>query len=246
MRVEGMNGMDTGNYMGLTQGADATTKNIQNQIANAQKQLQRLSENDTMSPEEKMKKRQEINQQINDLNNQLRQHQIELRKQKQQSEKTSMDDMLGSPKASKDAGGTGLSQASMQAMISADSSIKQAQTQGSVANQLKGRAGVLKAEIKQDAGRGGTTESKKEELGNIEQAAENATASQLNSLNTANQAMKEAAKADQEDGKKVETEQKQDKATSNKDTSNKTVEENQGGKKTALQTYEYRTVDIRL
>ena len=45
-----------------------------------------------------MKKRQEIQQQISDLNMQLRQHQMEQRKEKQQAKSSSMDDMLGGTK----------------------------------------------------------------------------------------------------------------------------------------------------
>ena len=66
--------------MGMTQGNDSVSKNIQNQIANAQQKLQDLSSNEEMSLEDKMKKRQEIQQEINNLNQQLRQHQIEQRK----------------------------------------------------------------------------------------------------------------------------------------------------------------------
>lgn len=39
--------------------------------------------------------------------------------------------------------GNGLSQASMKAMMSADSSMKQAQIQGNAATRMEGRAGVL-------------------------------------------------------------------------------------------------------
>ena len=79
MRINGLNGANTpAGGMNMTKATDSVSKNIQNQIANAQKQLQELSANKDMSIEEKMKKRQEIQQQITDLNNQLRQHQIEL------------------------------------------------------------------------------------------------------------------------------------------------------------------------
>lgn len=112
MRINGLNGANTPvGGMNMTKATDSVSKNIQNQIANAQKQLQELSANKDMSIEEKMKKRQEIQQQITDLNNQLRQHQIEQRKE-QQAKKSSMDDMLGgskktAPKAGKQS--TGLS-----------------------------------------------------------------------------------------------------------------------------------------
>ena len=62
--------------MGGISPTDSVSKNIQNQIANAQKRLQELSSKDDMPLEEKMKKRQEIQQEINSLNHQLKQHQI--------------------------------------------------------------------------------------------------------------------------------------------------------------------------
>ena len=81
----------------------------------------------------------------------------------------------------------------MHAMISAESSMKQAQVQGSVATSMEGRAGVLKAEIKQDGATGGDTKSKEEELAQVEQKAEQATASQMESLGKANKTIEEAA-----------------------------------------------------
>ena len=81
MTINGISGANTQTaQMGMNQAMDSYSKNIQNQIANAQKQLQELSSNEGMTLEEKMKKRQEIQQQISDLNMQLRQHQIEQRR----------------------------------------------------------------------------------------------------------------------------------------------------------------------
>ena len=182
----------------MTQATDSVSKNIQNQIANAQKQLQNLASNDEMTIEEKMKKRQEIQKQIVDLNNQLTQHQIQQRKEKQQAKGSSMDDMLdGSKKTTAKAKNqsTGLSQASMKAMISADSAISQAQVQSSVATRMNGRAGVLESEIKMDAGRG-NVEAKKEELAEVVQKAVVSTASQMNTLADVNKELE--ATADQQ------------------------------------------------
>ena len=81
----------------MAQANDSVSKNIQNQIANAQQKLQDLSSNEELSLEDKMKKRQEIQQEITNLNQQLRQHQIEQRKE-QQSKKSSMDDMVAGTK----------------------------------------------------------------------------------------------------------------------------------------------------
>lgn len=187
--------MQAGCY-GMNMQTDSVSKNIQNQIANAQKALQELSSNEDMTLEEKMKKRQEIQQEITALNQQLRQHQTHQRKEQQYRGKS---DMTGvSRKAAKSGNKEiGLSQASMQAMISADSSMKQAKVQGSMAAQMEGKAGVLESEIKMDKGRGAGTEKKEEELADLKAKAQAATASQISTLADAGRVMEEAAKADQ-------------------------------------------------
>lgn len=62
---------------------DAQSRNIQKQITDAQKRLQEVSSNGELSEEEKIKKRQEIQKEISDLKIQLRQHQMEAKRQKQ-------------------------------------------------------------------------------------------------------------------------------------------------------------------
>lgn len=196
--VTGTNNNMQAGHSGMNMQTDSVSKNIQNQVANAQKQLKEISSNEDMTMEEKMKKRQEIQKKIADLNLQLRQHQIEQRKE-QQSKDTSMDNMLGEKQNTETTKSgnkvNGLSQASMQAMISADSSMKQAQVQGSVSTKMEGKAGVLKAEIKQDAGR--NTEAKEAELAEVEQKARNARTSQINTLTSTNQIMDKTAKTEQ-------------------------------------------------
>ena len=215
MRINGLNGVNNtqAGGMNMMQANDSVSKNIQNQIANAQKQLQELSSNKEMSIEEKMKKRQEIQQQITDLNNQLRQHQIEQRKE-QQAKKTSMDDMLGGTRKTATKGGNqgvGLSQASMKAMMSADSAKAQAQVQGSVATKLEGRAGILESEIKLDSARGAHVEKKQEELAEVEQKATEVQSAQMNTLAEANKELEAAVKADQQAEKTDSKDKKADK-----------------------------------
>lgn len=203
MTINSINGANTGiGQMGMNQATDSYSKSIQNQIANAQKQLQELSSNENLSLEEKMKRRQEIQQQISDLNTQLRQHQVEQRKEKQQAKDSSMDDThdgTGNTKAGNNS--SGFSQAGVAAMISADSSIKQAKVQGSVATKMEGRSGVLKSEIKQDQARGGNTQKKEEELAEVEQKAQEATSSQISTLAEASRKMEDAARADSREEK---------------------------------------------
>ena len=217
MTINGIHGADTQmGQMGMNRTADSYSRSIQKQIANAQKQLQELSSNEDMTLEEKMKKRQEIQKQINDLNMELRQHQMEQRRAavggsaKQQAKGSSGNDMPGSTgNAGKTKAGSksaGLSQASMTAMISADSSIKQAKVQGSVATKMEGRAGILRSEIKLDQARGGDTQKKEEELAETEQKAQAAVSSQLSTLADANRTMEEAAdNREEEEEKDTET-----------------------------------------
>ena len=174
---------------------DSFSKSIQNQIFNAQKQLQELSENKDMSMEEKMKRRQEIQQQITELNNQLRQHQIEQRKEKQEQAAKSAEKKESVKNENK---GAGLSQASMTAIISADAALSQAKVHGSVATRMDGRAGVLEAEIKQG---GGNVEAKKEELAKVQQKAVAAGTSQTDTLASVSKDIKEAAKEDKTENK---------------------------------------------
>lgn len=183
---------------GMNMQIDPVSKNIQNQIAQAQKRQQEISSNEEMTLEEKMKKKQEIQQEIMNLNQQLRQYQMEQRKERQMKS-SSMDDMLGGSQgaAKSKMKGSGLSAASMKAMISADVSMKQANVQGSMAVQMKGKEGVLEAEIKTDRSRGGNTEQKEQELADLKIKEKEAYAAQISNLADANKAMEKAAKEDQ-------------------------------------------------
>ncbi|MFW5667991.1 MAG: FlxA-like family protein [Acetivibrio ethanolgignens] len=215
MRINGFSGTNAqAGAMGMAQTNDSVSRNIQNQIANARQKLQDLSSNEEMSLEDKMKKRQEIQQEITNLNQQLRQHQIEQRKEQQSKNSSSMDDMVAGTNNASAKKSTGLSQASMQAMISADSSMKQAKIQGSMATQMKGRAGVLESEIKQDAGKG-NTEKKEEELADLQTKAQSATVAQMSTLADVNKSIGEAAK---EDSRIENTEAKNDKTEKTQET----------------------------
>ena len=233
MKINGFNGTNTQTgTMEMAQANDSVSKNIRNQIANAQQKLQDLSSNEELSLEDKMKKRQEIQQEITNLNQQLRQHQIEQRKE-QQSKESSIDDMVAGTKNTSAKKGTGLPQAGMRAMISADSSMKQAKVQGSMATQMEGRAGVLESEIKQDAGKCNT--EKKEELADLQAKAQSATAAQMSSLSDANKSMEEAVKADNSTD-----------ASDNADVKTETEETIKNPASESGQSVVYTPIDIRL
>ena len=261
MKINGISEANTHmNAMNRQTATDSVSKNIQNQIANAQKQLQEISSDKDMSIEEKMKKRQEIQQQITDLNNQLRQHQLEMRREQQQKKSSSMEDMIaGSKKSSMKSGtkGAGRSQAgmnasTMRAIISAGTAISQVQIQGSVATQMEGKAGVLESEIKIDAARGSNVEEKKEELVELQEKVVAVESTQMKTLENVNKELKEAAKADWQ-AEKTDKDTKTNKkdAVSNDEKNNNVeetvqLEETETVEVAEQENVTYTHVDIRL
>ncbi len=172
---------------------DSYSKNLQEQINNAKEQLQSLGEDKEMSIDEKMKKRQEIQKQITDLQNQLRQHQIEQHRESRQSKGSSMEDMLGGKQTAKSSkAAKGISTASMKALISADSAINQVEAQGAVKANLKGEAGILETEIKLDSARGNNVEKKQEELADIESRNRDIESAQMEVINQADKELDKA------------------------------------------------------
>lgn len=225
MRI-GVNGGTSGNVGGThakqaMPTEDSLTRSLKKQIARLQENLQKLSENSDLSMEEKMKRRQELMKQIADLNNQLRMHELELQRQKQNSNAKSQEEQASAKKAESEPGaalgngkkqGTGLSQASMQAMISAENTFDQAKVHGSVVRQIEARKKVLASEISQDSK--GNTEAKQKELSELEQTEAAANEKRAELLGKAGRAQKEARDKEEgrtdedEDAKKKEEEKK--------------------------------------
>lgn len=215
MRVDGV-GSNLASGGVAAQAMDTVSKNLRAQIAAAQKQMQELAANKEMEPEEKMERRKEIQQRITDLNAQLRQHEIELRQEKQQkmqqegqSEQARRQEAKQKAKHSPVKLDTSLSQGSMEAMISADRAVGQAKVQGNVASVIKGRANVLKSEI-EHAGRGAAVERKQESVAEIEARLEDLAKEQAQSLHRAGKEMEEAAKDTREERKAENEKQREE------------------------------------
>ena len=243
--------------MGMNPASDPVSKDLLRQIDDAKKKLQELSSNEDLSAEEKMKKRQELQKHISDLNSQLRQHQMEMRREaaenakKQKSQDSGQENPARTEKKSEEAKGkkgSGLSEKRMQAMISADGSMKQAKVSGSAAHRMEGKAGVLEAEIKLDSARGGSTQAKEAELAEVKEKAANAVSFQMDTLSKANQTANEAAKTDQEAKKTPENEKK---ALAGSEPDDLKEEQEEASKHEAQKEEEngfvrYKPVDVRL
>lgn len=239
--VNGSNGL--GSPVGVKQPEDSYGKNLQNQVVQLQKQLQELAKNSEMDPETKMKKRQEIQQQISDLNMQLRQHQVEERRRAQQEK--AQEAKAGQAKAqeAKAEETSGMPQGSMAAIISAQGSLEQARIQGNTATQMQDRADVLETEMKLDSSRGGDTSRKAAEKAEAEAKAQTATASQMSTLAEASRTMSEAAEAENESGTVDGNEKKADKTDKTDETDKADKADGSDGTEKAAEAAEEKPAD---
>lgn len=256
MNVNGVNNASMQpNSAGMGSGSggqmDPVSKDLQKQIEKLQQDLKEISANQDMPTEAKMKKRQEIQKQISELQIQLRQHQIEVKREERQKKKdeSSFDDLMGTKQPEKQDGSQNVSMSagSMEAMISADVSVKQANVNGSTAKRMEGKANVLEVEIQLDGGRGGSSnvELKETELAKTREAAEKATASQMNSLAQASEALQNAAKDDRANGKKDEDEKKAP-GSENEEGKKEGTPDTSGGEALEETVFAYHPVDVRL
>lgn len=187
-----------GGQMAAARAVDTVSKGIQNEISNAQRQMQKLSSNADMSVEEKVKKRQELQQQISNLNTRLRQHQAEMRRE-QQKDKAADETEAGTAVTEAKMPDAGISRTGMEAITAADASFEQVKRQGMVVARIEGGIGVLKAEIVQDEFRGVEVERKKEELAKLEEKAQKAAVSRSETIGEAHQAMRTAAQTERDE-----------------------------------------------
>jgi hypothetical protein len=207
MKVNNMQGTGavTTDSRNQTTQNDEICKNLLQQITSYQKQIQELPSNESMSPDAKMKKRQEIMQEIAKLNQQLHQRQMELRKE-QQADREPVSELTGQTKQKETLGKeSGISSGRMEAMISADTSMKQVKVQDRISTSLENRGAILKTEIQQDKGSGADTTQKEAELNELQSKTMSNSKEQMTSLNELNQKLKEPNRA----GEKIEdTEEK--------------------------------------
>lgn len=191
MQVNGVSSAYYGTGIsGGTTGMDSVSKNIQQQIENLRKQMQEVSRDDSLTEEERMKQKQEYQKQINELTIELRQHQMEQKKQEQESRANAQELEREVSSQNVRESQTGMSAQGMQSMISADNAMNIAKVTGRVADELEGKAKILKGEIEADAGRG-NVEAKEAQLQSLEEKAANASNTQMKQLGGVVQDVKE-------------------------------------------------------
>lgn len=191
---------------------DVEGKGIQNQITDAQQQIQKLSSNQELTEEEKKQKRQDVQKQIAELNRQLRQHQAEIRRKQmeeqaakaaEQSEreretgtKTSVIEEEEKAVSGKEELSRDLPEVDMSAVVSADTAVNQAGIGKRVVVTLEAKTRTIRGEIKQDQMRGQNTEKKERELKEIEQRISNVFKTQISALSDADKKARQNARQD--------------------------------------------------
>lgn len=243
---------------------DQKSKNIQNEIADVQQKMQKLSSEEELTVTEKANEKKKLQKEISGLNTELKQHQEELcRTQKReimlakmQEETKSEQETLSAQEPAKEqqtgqpgtviykssdgtvilmeemnqpekAGtnpekvstdenteenideketepidgdtDTGFSYKEMQAMVSADSSLRQADRQGAVTAGTNNDIAVLEGEIKQDKRRDVNTDQKQAELKEMEKRKQRELKFQFAILGRANDAFADEWKVSQKE-----------------------------------------------
>ena len=153
--------------------SDSVIKGIQSQIDHVHDQMQSLSADKELTLEEKMERRKELQDELSGLKNQLMQRNMQIQQEKlekknREIEKNAADQAAKETKGQDQNAGSGsaaqpsgsLDTFEMKGLISADSSMSQAQTAESVRSSLQGQANVLEGEIRLDAARGDSTAAK--------------------------------------------------------------------------------------
>lgn len=138
---------------------------LQKQIETKQKELEALSENKEMDPKEKLKKKQEIEAELSELNTQLQQKRSDRLQGKEREEAAPEHGGAKAPRRD------GFSGTDMNALLSADASMKQASVQDAAAGKLIGKANVLRIEAKLDGARGASAEEKLKQAAELESRA---------------------------------------------------------------------------
>lgn len=193
MQITGIQSSDGYQRQVKSSAEDAAIKNARQQIEALNKQLQALSENEDMDPKTKSEKKQELQKQISDLNTQIRQREIELRREKQEAMPTKNNRQ---EKAEKSSGG--FSQSVSDGLISVSNALKGAKALHGLGKRLSGRAGELNAEIKADLARGADTAAKEKELEKVNKGIKSTAEESIKMLGAAKKELDTSEKEDDE------------------------------------------------
>lgn len=185
---------------------DSVSKGIQNEISGIQQQMQELSSKKDIPVDEKMKKRQELQQEMRKLSAELRRRQEQIsREQRKESAAAEKKNAGGAEKDTKEDTkkddekiSAEAAYAGFKAMVSGNMSVDQIKTRGKVVAQIENGIAILKGEISQDELRGMNVDKKRSDLEKQEEKAQKAAASQFSDIG---ETMRKTAQTSDEKGK---------------------------------------------
>lgn len=173
---------------------DAMIKSLQKQIDSAKEELRELNQNKNMSPEEKMEKRKEIQQKIQDLSKQISQRELDIRKQAQEKKAKELQEQAerNAPKSEFEEKQQGSVAAEViLTVMGVEAAMDQVNVKQSVKKDLEGKTGVLEAEIKLDTARGGSAAAKKDQLAETEDRINDINSDMMSDISDINKDIKE-------------------------------------------------------
>jgi hypothetical protein len=182
--------------------------------------LQSVSENKNLSDKEKKEKKEELQNQIKELNSQLFQRKIEIQKEKREKAIAETEDQELDQNKTEEEKEESLNIHIMEGLISADSAMKSAESLNVLKTELKGIARTLGSEMKMDAGRGNLSGAKQSELSKLEERISNVDESVNGKIASAREDIEEVKDDEEKNIEEVE-----------KDSDNEIEEEKTGEEK---------------
>lgn len=217
-------------------GEDKVSAGIQKQISNVQEKLRGLNEKEGMSVEEKIRQKEELRQQIQDLNKQLAQRKLEKSQEEQRKKAKEAKKQLEKNRP-EETNKQGIKSVAMEQIITADSTLKQADAAYGVKVSLEGTKGVLEAEIKLDKASGASVNAKEAALAETEGKINQLTARMMSETSQVNETLSKTDNA-------AVTEEKQEKEEAVADENKKAEKSTEVKIPASAQTYV--PIDLKL
>lgn len=167
---------------------DSIKEGLQNQIINIQKQIYSVSENKSLSIEQKKQMQKDLKEQLNELNKQIIQRDLEIRKEQEEKREEKIKEQL------KDKNYIDDEQQEMTNLFSITSSLNQVKFQTSASVKIKGNARVLESEIKADEGRGLDVSEKRKKLSEMKDKIRGINKKIIKTMNEVNKEIKKSSK----------------------------------------------------
>lgn len=194
---------------------DSIKEGLQNQILNIQKQISSIFENKTLSEEQKKVMQKELKEKIDELNKQMMERELEIRKQQEEKQEEKVKEQL------KIDNSNGSNQDEMIDLFRVTNDLSKVKQQRATSVKIKGNTRILESEIKLDESRGLDVSKKRKQLSEMKKRIENIDKKTTETMGNINSEMKRGVKkAVKEDKVESEGNRVKEKAGNKKDQEN--------------------------